>query len=89
MTMNAYRHVLDTVIHDAKSKKTKPRDRVTIMKFLDEQLDKLWEQVLMTEQTKEVDTVSLSGPRQIKAKSQLSASQGKRESIPREDDTPS
>jgi len=78
MTMNAYRQVLDTVIQDAISAKTKLRERVAIMKFLDEQLDKLWGQILNTEQTKKANTLALSGPRQVKAKSRLSASQGER-----------
>ena len=67
--------------------KNKPRDRVAIMKFLDMELDKLWEQILKTEQTKEVNTVVLSGPRQIKAKSRLSAIQVTREVLPRKDDS--
>jgi len=87
MTIKAYQQVLDMVVQDAKSEKTKPRDRVEIMKFLDMELDKLWEQITRAEQTKEANTVVLSGPRQVKAKSRLSATQGRREVLPEAYDT--
>jgi len=59
------------------------------MKFLDMELDKLWENIVKIEQTKEVNTVALGGSRQVKAKSRLSTSQGEREVLPRKDDTSS
>ena len=89
VTINAFRQVLDTVIQDAISAKTKLRERVAIMKFLDEQLDKLREQIVKSEQTKEANTVVLSDPRQVRAKSRLSASQGTREGSHSKDDSSS
>ena len=76
MTIKTYQQVLDRVIQDAKPEKTKPGDYVAIYKFMVEELDKLWEDSVKTEQIKEVSTVALSGPRQVKANSRLSASQG-------------
>jgi len=46
------------------------------MKFLDMELDKLWENIVKIEQTKEVNTVALGGSRQVKVKSRPSALQG-------------
>ena len=67
--------ILDKIIEDALSDKTKPRQRLAAYKLLMERLERLWEKVVRDSMDNDEIVELLSGPTLIQGKSRFSPSQ--------------